>query len=221
MAGRCPQAYLTWSGGKDSTAMVLLASRLGVVRVMSVKDDLDFPGEREYVEVLAEQWGVALDIVEPTVSLQALLSETFAGDDIHGRGAKLSKAGFYPLVERYAAERGYPGIYLGLRASESRGRAMNAHCRGAIYKKKSGEVVCQPLWDWSDMDVYGYLFANDIPLLPLYKCTKFAERPGRIRKSWWAPGAAARKGQTVWLKFYYPSLFQRLTELVPGSSAQA
>jgi len=224
MAARRPEAVVAWSGGKDSTAMLHMVHAAGVpyAGAMSEKDDLDFPGEEAYVRGIASACGVRLDVLRPPFSVQEWLAAhpVDPRDDQHGRGAALSKAAFYEVVEAYHAARGRPGVYLGLRTAESRARNVNRAAHGVIYTKRNGETVCTPLADFADIDVYAYLFAHDIPLLDVYRCVRLDERPGRVRKSWWLPaGEAGRRGGMVWLRVYYPSLYRRLCELVGGASS--
>lgn len=217
-----PDAYVAWSAGKDSTALAHLALvACGIdAHAMAIKDDLDFPGERRYIETLSNQWGVDVDVLEPDFSLQGYLAEhadeLHADEDLHGRAAGFADRAFYGVIDDYRQAHDTPGVYLGLRAEESDGRAGNAS-RGSIYTKKSGETVCQPIRWWEARDVYAYLFSRDIPLHPVYRCVRLHESPGRVRKSWWLPGAHARHGATVWLKTYWPSLYSRLCDLLPDT----
>jgi len=219
---KAPRAALMWSGGKDSTAMThLVCVDMGAgVDVISEKDDLDYPGEVEYVTALAEAWGCKLRIVTPGQSpvawMDAHAHELDAGDDIHSRAAGLSKACFYALVE--AATTSYDGILLGLRQEESHGRRMNAATHGACYRRKSGQWTIAPLTYWSGLDVFAYLLSRDIDPLHVYRCIAFmhAREPWRLRKSWWIPGASSRHGGTAWLRHYYPTLFRRLLQWIPS-----
>lgn len=220
MFDQCPDAYVAWSAGKDSTAMThLVAELIPGVRAMSIKDDCDYPGEVEYIERLANEWDVKLTIVRPSFSLQDALrdGQAEAGDDIHSRASEFADEGFYSLIEEYRHRLGLPGVYLGLRKDESHARLMNRAKRGAVYTKRDGETVCMPLCDWSDRDVYAYLFTRDIELLPVYRCIRLHDSPGRVRKSWWIPGKNIDH-HSIWLKTYYPSLHQRMCELMPGAS---
>ena len=220
-AGSSGAWRLMWSGGKDSTVMVHLAANAGIgpVHAVSVKDDLDFPGEKEYLLELAGRWAVDLEVLHPPMSLIAHVvahEDCYAvGGDIHGREADLSRVAFYPILREHHVEHGPYDIVLGLRSEESRGRKANRAVRGLIYRKKDGQSVCQPIADWRDLDVYAYLIANEVPILPLYRCVRLAEAPGRVRKSWWLPGKAATQGGTIWLRTYYPSLFAKLRRMLP------
>jgi len=226
MHDRRPDAYVAWSGGKDSTALahlVVEACDLDV-RLMSICDDLDFPGEAEYVRELADDWDTDLDVVRPDFSLQEWIDkhadQLDAGEDFHGPATDFADAAFYGVVEAYRKRHGTPGVYLGLRGDESDARAANA-ARGAIYQKRTGEVVCQPLRQWEGRDVYAYLFSRLIPIHPVYQCVRLHDHPKRVRKSWWIPGAHSRHGATVWLKTYWPSLYRRLCEILPDTRRHA
>lgn len=219
-----PSAYLTWSAGKDSTAMVhFVRVACGIdAAAMSVKDDLDYPGEEDYLRRWADAWDVRLSIVRPSFFLQSWLadhaSEVSALEDLHSRSAEFSQAAFYRPIADYAESRGLPGVYLGLRSEESHGRRMNRATRGPQYTKRGGETVCTPIVDWKGIDVYAYLFTHGIDPLPVYRCVALHDSPDRVRKSWWLPGAHSRKGGVVWLRTYYPSLYAKLCRLLPDAS---
>jgi 3'-phosphoadenosine 5'-phosphosulfate sulfotransferase (PAPS reductase)/FAD synthetase len=227
MAAQCPTAYVAWSAGKDSTALVhLVCVGCGVkARAMSVKDDLDFPGEEAYLTEHAKAFGVELDILRPPFSLQDWLAanavEKGNTADMHSRSSSFADAAFYSLISEYSTKHGVPGVYLGLRVAESYGRKRNMQTRGHIYQKASGEVVCQPLANWTGLDVYAYLFKHGIEPFALYKCVRLHESPERVRKSWWLPGSASRQGGMEWLRCYYPSLFLRLCQIMPNSDTAA
>lgn len=217
-------ATLMWSAGKDSTVLThLVCVGLGArVPVASEKDDLDFPGERAYVERLRDAWGLDLTILTPPISPRQWIAEHAhelrAGDDLHSRAAGLSKACFYEIVEAWSAR--FAVTILGLRSRESRGRAMNRATRGTLYQRKSGAWVSTPIADWDGIDVYAYADAHDVPLLDVYRCLALRDRdePWRVRKSWWIPGSDTRWGGVVWLRRYYPSLYAQLVGWMPDAS---
>lgn len=216
-----PDAYVSWSAGKDSTALAhLVMSTVGTVRSLSIKDDLDFPGEEEYLLRYATEWDIELDLVRIEGLqqwAQGNLSYCKLGQDIHSRSSGLSRP-FYDAIAEYDRRYGSKAKYLGLRTEESKWRRDNRVRRGLTYTKVSGEVICQPLADWKGIDVYAYLFSRGIEVLPLYQCVRLHKSAFDVRKAWWLPGSAATRGQGVWLRTYFPSLWRRLNEVIPGSS---
>ena len=228
MREKAPDAEVAWSAGKDSTALAHICATEGVTRAMSVKDDLDYPGEDTYLEARAAEWGITLTILRPPFSLQDWLRDcgAAAGDDLHGRATEFSERGFYSLLNERKRTLGYPGIYLGLRAEESRGRRLNHATRGMIYaadRDGTPELTCQPLAKWTGLDVWAYIFSHDIEPLPVYRCVALhhAADPSRLRKSWWVAGSASQDGHVLWLRYYYPSLYARLVELMPDAKGYA
>lgn len=210
-----------WSGGKDSTVMAHMLTEHGF-QVLSEKDDLDYPGEEDYVQSIASAHGWRLTIVRPPVSPEAWLranrDAVVVGDDMHSRAAGLSKACFYGLIE--AASAPYQGIFLGLRASESRDRATNRAVNGTLYRRRSGQWTCCPLADWTGLDVLTYAHAHELELLHVYRCIGLmhSRAPWNLRKSWWIPGGSStRHGQVAWLRHYWPSLYHKLTTMLRGA----
>lgn len=222
---RVPNAYVPWSGGKDSTALAhLVRVELGAdVPAVSEKDDLDYPGEVEYVERLAAAWGLRLRIVRPDIAPTELIASRLAamhpGDEIHARAAELSERCFYSVMR--VVERDYDLTIWGIRTAESQRRRIARARNGITYQLAAGHWRSQPIADWLDIDVYAYLLAREIPVLDVYRCVGLmhAREPWRIRKSWWLPGTSASHGQIAWLRRYYPSLYRRMLGWWPHACA--
>lgn len=218
---QCERPCVSWSGGKDSTCMThLVCVEMGLrdrVTVLSEKDDLDYPGEEQYVRDTAAAWGLRLQIVRPPVSpwgwLLANRHALGAGSEMHARSSGLSKACFYGVME--AADRPFDGVALGLRSDESATRRRVRDTRGRVYRLASGQVRCLPVADWSGLDVFAYAHSRGVALLPVYHCIGMMHRdePWMVRKSWWIPGSHAGSGGVQWLRRYYPSLYEKLCAL--------
>lgn len=219
-----PDAAVSWSGGKDSTVMTHLACVLHGApwKVYSEKDDLDFPGEREYVESLSRAWGLDIEILTPPFSCAQWIAdhaaEMHVGEDIHARAARLSKAAFYPLIE--ASNARHDCTLLGLRTEESAIRRHVRISKGLHYRLANGRWRALPIADWPAIDVYAYAVSHGIDLLPVYRCVGFMhrEKPWMIRKSWWLPGSSASYGQIAWLRRYWPSLYRTLCGWFPRAT---
>lgn len=217
MREAAPSAYVAWSGGKDSTALACLCAEEGITVAMAQHDDYDYPGKVCYIQNVAARIGIEVDLLRSEVPAEAL-RESLAGDDIHSRASSFSEP-FYRAVDGYAADRGYPGVYLGLRKDESYGRKMNRLKRGPLYQV-GAEWRCCPLVDWEAIDVFAFLLSRGIDVMPVYKCCADIN-PGLLRMAWWIPGSSASLGQGAWLRQYWPSLYRKWVELQPTGSAYA
>ncbi len=209
-----PACYVSWSGGKDSTAMLhLVISVKKSVKVMTEKDDMDFPGEDEYVEMMTKKYKLDIDIVRPEIKLWDIIGQYDITEDIHSRASDFSQKYFYSLIEKYKKENKRSGVFLGLRTEESKGRRYNRKKKGLIYIKKDGDIICQPISDWTAKDVFAYLFSKEVPIFDVYFKTKYVKSPEQIRKSWILPSFMSTQGQAVWLKYYYPDIFYKLAKI--------
>ncbi len=154
-----------WSGGKDSTATLILALRVfpkSRVRAVYVDTGTEFPSTTEYVEEISKKLGV--EIVK-----------LYAGID---RGLLVEGKPFPTHTNRWCTERkiktlekgiseiasGNTLIITGDRDAESRRRSIRPPVRGS-----RGEVlVVSPLKLWGATHVQLYHLWRGVPLNPLY-----------------------------------------------------
>jgi len=209
------------SGGKDSTAMMHLAWTLNPdIHVVSEKDGMDFPGEVDFMLDLRRRYNLFMDIITPEVNLWDVMKDHDFTEDIHSAGTDFSDAYFYAMLRDFQQQHRIKGVMLGLRAQESKAREWNVKTHGTIYYNRSWKhIVCQPLAHWSAKDVFAYLCANDVPILDLYFKTKYTDGPESIRKSWILPSHQSSRGQALWLKYYYPDLYLKLSAINPKMRA--
>jgi len=214
------QCRAMWSGGKDSTAMLHLIASIFYdnrlpIRAVTEKDTMDFPGELEYIKTISEMFRYKVDILSPEKDPWEYIKEIDFSDDIHSRGIKFANDFFYNLIRDYKQANNVGAVLLGLRAEESKARRMNFLKNGYwYYCKRDNEFVCQPLADWSASDVFAYLFSRNIPIFDVYFKTAFVDSPEQIRKSWILPSARTNQGQAVFLKYYYPEIFDSLAAIM-------
>lgn len=156
-----------WSGGKDSTAALLVALKAygrDAVTAVYVDTGIDFPENLEYVEQLSDKLGVNLIIKRADVD-KGLLEEHMPMPHPEYRwctGRKLDalRDGF-----REAA-RGKTIVVTGDRDGESEKRGRRPVKR---YDEKLGYPVLSPLKLWSGAHVQAYIAGKGLPLNPLYE----------------------------------------------------
>ena len=209
------QWRLALSGGKDSLALAALLSGRGV-RAFVVGDDCPFPGEEEHTEGVASRLGLPLDRVRPSVSIAAMLPAAGLVGDLHSRRSEIARVAFYEPIAEYQRTEDFSGTFWGLRAEESRGRRMRRRTSGLLYRCAAG-WRCAPVGDWSALDVHALLASRGIPIAPPYLCVDPGMDPLSIRTDWWFAGgfAASIGGHYVWLRRWWPVLWDRAVEIDP------
>ena len=112
--------YVGFSGGKDSTVLLVLLARMGRtdVPVFTQADDLDWPDKRAFCHQTIARLGFGdYTYATSTVSAAAQVADALdAGDAIRGT--------FSHVIAQYVRDRGRDGALLGLRSEEAKGRAM-------------------------------------------------------------------------------------------------
>jgi len=212
---QCKNPCVSISGGKDSTVIMDLSRKIKKnVKMVSEKDDMDFPEELEYMENLKKKYSLNLDIISPSVKLWDIIKNYDFLEDVHGKNTNFSKEFFYKILKEHKEKHNIDGIVLGLRAEESKGRRYNFKKRGFIYWNETlQEMVCQPIAHWTGKDIFAYLFKYEIPILDVYFKTLFVDSPEDIRKAWVLPSGQSSQGSVSWLKYYYPLIYQKLCDM--------
>lgn len=170
-----PDAWLAYSGGKDSTASLDLVRRVNPwVKMVFFDSGLEFPQTLQYVRETADRFGVDLAIFPARPSALTVLENS--GYWEHGT-LKAPKEDLHaalitrPLADATAAL-GKFSVY-GLRAAESRERyALLASRRGLVTHKGPDGVIDRtalaPIWQWEWNEVHAYLGRRNVPLNPIY-----------------------------------------------------
>ncbi|BAA81086.1 hypothetical protein APE_2075 [Aeropyrum pernix K1] len=156
-----------WSGGKDSTAALLLAVEAfgrDAVKAVYVDTGIDFIENAEYVEKVASTLGVDLVYARADVD-EGLLIEGMPMPDPEYRWCTGRKLEALRQAFR-TVSRGKTVVVTGDRDGESEKRGKRPPLR---YDEKLGYPVVSPLKLWSGGHVQLYILSKGIPLNPLYE----------------------------------------------------
>lgn len=217
---RCERPYVACSFGKDSLAMLHLVQTIRPEMPVVFHDSgVELPGsyalrDRLLVEGRLPNFETCAPR-RPVWDLLRAQRERIGSDDLRDR-SRMDRQALFAVIDEHVTTRGYDAVLLGLRKAESRSRRLLLSARGAIFANVARRVltIC-PLADWSGDDVFAYLMTHDQPLHEAYTQLRFVDDPARARVSWWADDTLARRGRLVWLRYYYPDLFNRFAAEFP------
>ena len=118
-----------------------------------------------------------------------------------GPNARRTRNGFEEAARRYGARH-----ISGVRADESSARRKRCSHWG-----ESTKATCAPLAWWSSEDVYGYLYAHQLPVHPAYAMNM----GGKLEREWLRVSSLGGErgtghGRREWEQRYYP---ERMREL--------
>lgn len=199
---RCASWYIALSGGKDSTCVLSLVRERepGVPAVCSLPE-WALPETREYLKRVDN-----LDIV-------ASGSDHNTGWSQNWRGSEDVPAGIRWLGDKGAVEKNYGraegGVFLGLREEESGRRRVHLRSLGSLYFAQKNNVwQCNPVARWSTMDVWAFIFSNNLDYNQAYtRLDEIGIPLERQRIGPFAVESALGYGQLAILKRGWPELF--------------
>ena len=205
---------ISWSSGKDSTAMThLVRSFDASIPVIIQFDDCDWPSKKEYVQRVAATHNWKYHVVEPDFSVwKAALESGIGNVNICAQTHWITKESFLRPLREKQQELGCDCVFLGLRANESRIRKINVATRGTLYQLKNGMWHALPMARWAAEDVFAYMYVNGIEINPCYLQNRITA-PENIRLSWAIPTPTSiSKDGIEHLRLYYPSQYRRLRD---------
>lgn len=202
--------YIAFSTGKDSTCVLaLVREQAQNTPAIYLDADCSFP---------ESDW-----LLDKTPNCQRFLTDEPFLDTLarygFDAGPNLERATMQSTVwkpiKRLIAEYGFDGVAYGLRAEESRQRRLHVYSRGPIFQyRRDGLWACQPIWNWSYLDVWSYIVTHDLPYCHTYN--RMWDMPIEDQRlSYWAGETKRRWGRWAWLKRNYPDLFNRFAERFP------
>ncbi len=188
--------HVAWTGGKDSTTVLHLwqefLHRRGLnapVCAVNIDTGVKFPEVLALRDHLIAAWGLDCHIARPEVDITAYP----LAKDVARCCAELKIA---PL-KRSIQERDVAVLLTGLRRDEHPSRA------GRPWQEQRQDpphVQCNPILEWSEMDVWAYIMERGLPYCELYDqgyrslgCVPCTTPPGAVQGEGERAGRASDK----------------------------
>jgi phosphoadenosine phosphosulfate reductase len=174
-----PRLYVASSFQKEASVILdMLVAIEPAARVFTLDTGVLFPETYETWRRIEQRYGIEIDV--------------YRGDWIDGLWQRDPDAccGMRKLEPLERALSGVDAWITGLRRDQSAARAGTPKL--APDSAHPGKLKCAPLADWSEKDVWRYIFENDVPYHPLHDrgygsigCTHCTS-PGGGREGRWA-----------------------------------
>lgn len=211
---------LGWSGGRCSTVVLNMALEIdGNIKVIYTDTGIEFLENVEYVNEVADLWGVNLTTLKPDTTFWEIVdkwgmpqfrrfgaSPKLKREELYGKRVPRRPMCCFYLKEKpryeYYRENDIMADLTGLRACESRIRAMLINQRGMFYTvtKPKNFTTHHPIAIWSTPRMEKYLEKHKIPHNKVYDT--------QTRNGCWA--CTAYKGWEKNIMKYNPRMYKFL-----------
>lgn len=229
-----PRHAVSVSWGKDSTAMLTLASE-ALDEVLCVNARYPNPAERfadmDRVRdgVLAKLQNVRYFEAHPPGEWEMYerAGEFFVTPFTprQREAARWWRTSFEAAMRAAQEEIGADGVFMGLGARESFARRLNFFMRGDSYERQDGLRVALPLSEWTARDVWAVLALRDLPWLRIYDLSYEGREKARsgfvFATGGNDPDIARRLGAWESHKIAYPEEFRAWCDRWPEMAALA
>jgi len=213
--------YLSFSGGKDSLVMTDIALKIiPGARILYRDCGATMPGTFELFAELEKRWEKKIEIWYSKQTIFDVFRQYGLNHprlEHHTHRILITES----MKEWLAENPSVDGYAMGLRAQESAGRRRLAKYRGSIFKtkwyKKKEMWACVPLIWWRVEEVWAYIDYYELPYHPAYESKHHHPRED-LRLGVWAGESNIQWGRWVWLRYYYPELWQELVREFPEAS---
>lgn len=218
---QCSAPYFSFSGGKDSTAMLCLLNEIGAldVPIFTQSDDLDWDFKESLCRGIISELGFK-DYTFSKSNVSVLNQLEGLNDSID-----ISDC-FYGEIQRFSTDRKRNGWCMGIRAEESLKRritvknAWKNNLRG-VRLCKDGFLHGYPMGFLTGTDVFAIIMQNGCNYSETYDRHEF-KAPHELRFSWtYSPEVLLYSGGISWLKRNYFQTWQKLVTKFPELSTIA
>jgi phosphoadenosine phosphosulfate reductase len=209
--------YLSLSWGKDSTTLLWFVRQVRPeIPCLYINSGYALPDTYQLRDRLVKEWSLNYIELANPVNYEELCKEIGLP---HERSKAQQKATVQRIkkdvANKFALGHGYIGNFWGLRAAESNARRKLLSGKGHVFQALNGLWRAAPLAWLTDQELWYFIDYNKIPYSGVYDKTLFTPRE-KIRNAGWLSTDRAHDGGIVWLKYYYPEIYNKLLSIDRG-----
>lgn len=215
------KAALSFSSGKDSVVLLDLAVKAGFNGTLiffkyGICTDIETPQENiDLLKYYAEKHGLHYKILECLGEVDCwercgrftLFPET----EEEKRIFNLTNYDYVKKSNDFEKENDIDLNIIGMRKDESERRRIVLSKKGSIYQTKSRKsITCCPLLDFTNDDIWAYIFSNDLKYLSIYDYPYIDRQVNRNEITMLYNTAIIENGMLWHYKQMYPKFFEWL-----------
>lgn len=214
-------ASLSFSSGKDSIVLLDIAVKAGFKGTLvffkyGICNDIETPKENiELLKYYADLHNLNYKILDCLGEVDCweqcgrflFFPETESEKQIFNK----TNFDFIEKSKQFEKENKVDLSIIGMRKAESKRREMVLNKNGAIYKTQSRQsVTCCPLLNFTNTDIWAYIFSNNLKYLSIYDYPYIDRRFNRNEITILYNDAIIRNGQILHYKNMYIEFFNWL-----------
>lgn len=217
---------LSFSAGKDSIVLLDLAQKCGfkgrlIFFKYGICNDIETPKENiELLKRYADKFGLEYHILDclGEVDCWEMCGRftLFPESEEEKRIFKLTNYDYAKQYAEFEKRENIDLLFLGMRKKESRKREIMLNQKGVIYETKTRRAVCCcPLANFSDEDIWAYIFSNELEYLHIYDYPYLDRRRNRNEITLLYNDWLINSGMIYHYELMYPEFFAWLKKKYP------
>jgi len=216
--GKHKKVYIAYSTGKDSLCLLDLVYSIDKnINVMYHDSGVELPESKNVLSKITKDLNLKLNILKNPFNVINIYKEKQGLQNLGNKDIAFTKC-MGNIIREWSERNDYDLSYIGLRKEESKKRKILLRNMGNYFYCKKYQIhQSYPLSDWKGMDIWAYIYGNNLEkyIHPAYHKDMFVNKPEDIRVSWYCDPCMSSHGYFLWIKYYYPEIFNFLKDSFP------